>query len=76
MDTAVARTIVQYQIYEYNHSLKKWLWVTERTEDEQQARDALTEIRRIYPEAKFRLVKIASTVTVLEGPAEASNEQD
>lgn len=70
MDTAVARTTVQYQIYEYNHSLKKWLWVTERTEDEQQARDAFTEMRRIYPEAKFRLVKIENTVTVLEGPKE------
>lgn len=68
--SALIRSTVQYQIYEYNDSLKKWLWATQKIGNEQKARDDLEEMRQLYPTAKYRLVKIENTVTVLEGPAE------
>jgi hypothetical protein len=68
--TALARSSVRYQVYGYNRVLETWLYVTQATEDEQEARDALDEQRRLYPGTRFQLVRIENTVTILEGSAE------
>jgi hypothetical protein len=63
------KTTVRYQIYEYSQIIKRWMYVTTPTENEEEARRDLDDLRRIYVDARFKLVKIESTVTVLEEPA-------
>lgn len=63
-------TTIRYQIWEYSPHLAEWLYCTTPTESEEDARRDLGEMRATYPEARFRLVEIENTVTVMEGTKE------
>lgn len=63
-------TTTRYQIWEYSHSAKCGLYCSSPTESEEDARRDLEEMRATYPQARFRLVKIENTVTVMEGTKE------
>lgn len=67
---AITQTTIRYQIFEYSPTLKEWLYATTPTENETEARGDLKEMTGLYPQAKFRLVKIENIVTVMEGATE------
>lgn len=62
----VLYSTVQFLIQEYNQAVKGWLYWSEFTTEEG-AKEELEEARRIYPKAKYRLIKIEKVSTLIEG---------